>query len=286
MERDGRIWRTGGRERVSRGTEKEGGRERERRCRIKGNDTCATVCRPDVRCFVTITYMPVFYIYAGRISARLQYLANAQTPRRNRARMWLGARHRVGIGHRDDSKGAEPRVPAFVNASLYAGAGNDVLIDSLPPSTDVGREPPHRPSARIEKRHFHSLELLADWDWFRNVRITAQVYRGLVNGDYGRAGSQGGEASAQGSVDQRWKISPFFAARFAFTRFRDGNEVAKIIERLDTRKLLSFLSDWKRKKEENNIRRRVKFLLRVTSLWNIVFERGREQIFIINIRQS
>lgn len=134
MERDGRIWRTGGRERVSRGTEKEGGRERERRCRIKGNDTCATVCRPDVRCFVTITYMPVFYIYAGRISARLQYLANAQTPRRNRARMWLGARHRVGIGHRDDSKGAEPRVPAFVNASLYAGAGNDVLIDSLPPS--------------------------------------------------------------------------------------------------------------------------------------------------------
>lgn len=204
-----RIWRTGGRERVSRGTEKEGGRERERRCRIKGNDTCATVCRPDVRCFVTITYMPVFYIYAGRISARLQYLANAQTPRKNRARMWLGARHRVGIGHRDDSKGAEPRVPAFVNASLYAGAGNDVLIDSLPPSTDVGREPPHRPSARIEKRHFHSLELLADWDWFRNVRITAQVYRGLVNGDYGRAGSQGGSLGSRIGGSEMENLSIF-----------------------------------------------------------------------------
>lgn len=121
---------------ASRGTEKEGGRrERERRCRIKGNDTCATVCRPDVRCFVTITYIArLFYISAIRCDT--WYTNTEEEPSQDVTR----GSARVVIGHRDDSKGAEPRVPAFVNASLYAGAGNDVLIDSLPP-------PPPPPSA-------------------------------------------------------------------------------------------------------------------------------------------
>lgn len=92
------------------------------------------------------------YVYT---SARLRYLANPRAPRPG-TEPGCDSRRRAGT-----AMTRKVRNPVFRPSSTHhctLAAGNDVLIDSLPPSLRHNR-PPHRPSARIEKRHFHSLAI-------------------------------------------------------------------------------------------------------------------------------
>lgn len=168
------------------------------------------------------------YVYT---SARLRYLANPRAPRPG-TEPGCDSRRRAGT-----AMTRKVRNPVFRPSSTHhctLAAGNDVLIDSLPPSLYRSR-PGATASAVGQNRKApfplarNCLPIEIDSEMFGLHRhrfiagsltaITEEQLRGRGGGSFG---------SRIGGSEMR--KSPVFR----FARFRDGNEVAKIVEgRLD-----------------------------------------------------
>lgn len=108
--------------------EKERGRMRERSAHAKGerwSDTCATVCRPDVRCFVTITYLCV---YAGTYIGTSRAMTDQHREPIQDVSLVTG----VGLEWKRRSaapKGADAACSGLGEPYHCTRNGNDVLID-------------------------------------------------------------------------------------------------------------------------------------------------------------